>query len=324
MDDNIITEKLYELVKQRIESTYKDVTVEKTDVVKNNGVSLTGVTIRNQADSIAPTIYLNGYVDNIQSGLISYDASVQEVMDSYEMAVKEKPEWLVINHENAKSSLYATVINRDKNEELLKTIPHRDIEDLSVVARYRVSDHGSFLVTNNACGLLGMEPSEVIEYAEKNSIAQSYSVKSMGETLVEMMPDMPDDVKEEIIAQQNAASPMVVITNKEMTYGAVGPFISEDLRAEIRDKIGGEFYILPSSIHECIAVSADSINERELAEMIQSVNMTEVADTEILSNSPYFVSADLKLSLAGQQSSMKVSESLAENISEGKHMTIKM
>ena len=46
-------------------------------------------------------------------------------------------------------------------------------------------------------------------------------------------------------------------------------------------------YLLPSSIHEWIAISTEMMDPKELAEMVQSVNAEQVELSERLSNNVY-------------------------------------
>ena len=53
-------------------------------------------------------------------------------------------------------------------------------------------------------------------------------------------------------------------------------------------EIGGDFYILPSSIHETLFMPAmPFVEERELLEMVHEVNAGYVAPEEFLSDNVY-------------------------------------
>ena len=60
------------------------------------------------------------------------------------------------------------------------------------------------------------------------------------------------------------------------------------------EKIGSDLYILPSSIHEVIAVSADFGSPDELAEMVYEINMDQVDINDRLSNQVYCYDKDLR------------------------------
>lgn len=52
-------------------------------------------------------------------------------------------------------------------------------------------------------------------------------------------------------------------------------------------KMNGDFYILPSSIHELLAVPVSTAEIEELRQMVKEVNDNEVAPEEILGYEVY-------------------------------------
>ena len=54
----------------------------------------------------------------------------------------------------------------------------------------------------------------------------------------------------------------------------------------------GDFYILPSSIHEAIFIPAsENVDAEELKTMVREVNETQVPKEDFLSNEVYFYNA---------------------------------
>lgn len=63
--------------------------------------------------------------------------------------------------------------------------------------------------------------------------------------------------------------------------------LNDDIRQEIAEKVG-DFYMLPSSIHETLIIPKDAGMEfKELEQMVQEVNQTQVAPGERLSDHVY-------------------------------------
>ncbi len=80
---------------------------------------------------------------------------------------------------------------------------------------------------------------------------------------------------------------MYVITNKNRNFGATS-LLYPGLLDEIYEKIGGDYYILPSSIHECIALKAtDDIETKMLRSLVRQINYTEVKPEQVLSDNVY-------------------------------------
>ena len=81
---------------------------------------------------------------------------------------------------------------------------------------------------------------------------------------------------------------MHVCGNSDKMFGATQMLVPQALE-KVADTLGDSFYILPSSIHEFIAIRESRVDSvDELKNMVQDVNRTEVADNEILSDNVYF------------------------------------
>lgn len=77
-----------------------------------------------------------------------------------------------------------------------------------------------------------------------------------------------------------------VVSTKYRKYGA--PVILLPKTYEILSKyLGDKFIILPSSIHECLAIEYDEDWLEEYAEMVETVNRNEVDEVDKLSDHIY-------------------------------------
>ena len=79
-----------------------------------------------------------------------------------------------------------------------------------------------------------------------------------------------------------------VLTNKEKLFGAA--YLTDQELHERLYKAVGEYYILPSSVHELLILpnrQSFPYDVRVLQGMVRDVNQTEVADNERLSNNVY-------------------------------------
>ena len=90
---------------------------------------------------------------------------------------------------------------------------------------------------------------------------------------------------------------MVVITNNRFINGAV-TILYPGILNQVADMIGGNYYIIPSSIHDMIAVSyGNDIYSEDLNQMIVSVNSDKscVPENEVLSYHAYHYDAAEKI-----------------------------
>jgi len=103
-----------------------------------------------------------------------------------------------------------------------------------------------------------------------------------------------------------------VISNQRGINGAVS-MLYEDGLHELAEKLDSDLYIMPSSVHEVIAVSSNMGDPNELAQMVADTNMDQVSLDERLSNQVYHYDKDLrKLSLATDTPNKRLDGIVAE------------
>jgi|GEM_PF-128388 len=82
-------------------------------------------------------------------------------------------------------------------------------------------------------------------------------------------------------------APLYVLTNESRNYGAYWMSDAKVLAA-IGEKLGDDYYILPSSVHECMVVPAvEQWDVENLHEMVCEINETQVMPEEVLADSVY-------------------------------------
>lgn len=90
--------------------------------------------------------------------------------------------------------------------------------------------------------------------------------------------------------------PIYALTNDKMSFGS-GMICVDSIFRKVVERMGCDFYILPSSVHELLFVPVDNFDEDESAEeiedkllsMVWEVNHTQVEPNERLSNHIYYV-----------------------------------
>ena len=196
---------------------------------------------------------------------------------------------VLMNYEVMKEKLSVEVISADANEELLAKVPHDRIEDLAVVYRFIMESNedgrASILVNNDLIERMGVTHEQLRADALENSPEiRPVVIQGMNEVMKEMMgPEayemfgIPDDTEEM----------MFIATVPDKNSGA-GVLAYQDFMDQAAEKIGGDFYVIPSSIHEILLVPDNGEVQAEgLKEMVQEVNATEVSPEEKLSDNVY-------------------------------------
>lgn len=87
---------------------------------------------------------------------------------------------------------------------------------------------------------------------------------------------------------------MYCLTNSERMDGA-SLILQDGLMQQIEGIVGGNFYVLPSSIHEVMVIPDNGQLElRELSAMVYEINRAEVAPQDRLSDSIQYYDAETR------------------------------
>jgi hypothetical protein len=225
----------------------------------------------------------------------------------------------LINTDDAKSRIVFQLINTEQNKELLEGVPNREFNDLSIVYRWLVSNDekgmASILISDFLANEIGMTEKELYKAAAVNTRKLlPPTVKTMTEVFREMM--MSDGMPVEMIEMMEAEMPserqLYVISNTSNTNGAVSMLYEDKLHA-LAKKLGTDLYILPSSLHEVLAVSTEMGDPYELANMVSEVNATQVSLEDRLSNQVYHYDKDLrKVTMATDTPNKRLDGAVAE------------
>lgn len=279
--------------------------VRINEVMKNNGVILSGITMLQDDNNISPTIYLNQYYDAYENGDITLRCIVDDVLDTYERnKVKQSVDMrFFMNYEKIKDRIIFKLIHAERNEELLKEIPHIRYLDLAIVFQCLISDemfgNATIMIHNAHLKIWNITEEELYKQAIKNTPKlQQYDIKTMRDVLCEMMrleelegKEIID--REEYLRELRDATPMYVLSNRTRIQGA-SCILYPDILRDFATAIKSDFYILPSSIHEVILLPAQGDeDEVSLKSMVQEVNETQVEREEVLSDSVYYYNREL-------------------------------
>lgn len=185
----------------------------------------------------------------------------------------------------------------------MQEIPHQRREDLAIVYRVNVSiseeGTGSILLNNDHLKLFGIDQREIHDQAVRNMPKiLPPKFENMNDIIAELMGE---DV--ELFEEMAGENMMWVLSNDRRMQGAAYMF-DEEVMSSIAEKLGGDFIVLPSSLHEVIIIKEADIMVEEnidlefIQRMVSEVNESQVEPDEVLSDAIYrYSSKDNKLSL---------------------------
>ena len=272
-----------------------DLKIVLQDVIKNNDIHLDGLTILTPNCNIAPTIYLNYYFSQYQKGK-TLDEICQSIQCVYEKNRTDRniDSSFFTDYDRVKSRVVFKLVNFNRNEKLLESIPHYIFFDLAIIfcCLLETSPAGSatILIHNHHLPFWNITKDNLYALALENTPRLlKYDFRNMTEILNEFLSIEEDNP---FVEDNYCPLGMYVLTNQYKLNGAAC-ILYPKLLKRIADRLNCDLFILPSSIHEVLIVPAPGQSTyEELTQMVQEVNTTQLAPEEILSDHVYCFSRE--------------------------------
>ncbi len=259
-------------------------------VLKTN-VKLDGLTIMQDGETIAPTIYLEPFYKDLENGTSLNDV-VNGILRIYSEAGTHPLHFdptSVLDFDHVKNKLYVQLVNRHSNSELLQGIPHSlFLDDFAVTVRCMVEmtseGSASFLVHNTHMEMWHMNQEALISSAIHNTRRIfGLDLRSINDVIKELLPDS--------VANDSNETSLWVMTNNKKLSGAATVLFDDVLRNFANEH--GSFYVIFSSVHEVLLLPAPDNSVIDVITRInQEVNAAQVRADEILGTKAYYYSKD--------------------------------
>lgn len=286
------------MVTKELRHLLPDCKVSETDVDKNNGVMLKGIIIQSENSSIAPQIYIDSYYAEYRNGR-TLPNICEEIVRFY---YREKNPVItgmdvskIMDFEAVKDRICFRLVNYQKNESQLQTMPHRRFLDLAVIYAVSVSldgVDGSIKIMDSLLKHWGVCEQTLYKMALQNT--ENYNkwmVTPMKDILRGFVMEQNDDDMFESM-MEDFELPFYVVSNTQKIFGATVLLYKEVFRKISRSLGNSNLYILPSSVHEVIVLEETKEFEPEhLIQMVREVNCNEVQPEEVLGENLYFYDA---------------------------------
>ena len=246
------------------------------------------------AIAVRPTDSSIGVNISVEKAFAAYENGTpipeiaEHFADAVEKGFRESPQVdleSISDYEQMKSKLSMEVVSAEKNAELLESIPHERMEDMAVVYRFVLdqtdSGNGTILVTNQLLDQYGITKELLRADAMENaSEIRPSEIRGMSEVMSELAPGMIPEVAPE-------DEQMFVATVPNKIHGA-GVIAYPNFMEDAAQKMGGDFFVLPSSIHEVLLVKDNGqVAAKELENMVKEVNATQVEPADQLTDHVY-------------------------------------
>ena len=257
-----------------------DITVEKT--IRNNDTEIEVLCIKHGTTGCMPNIHIDDLYEVYEKG-----ENIDEIIDSvketyircsrYTLPDLEKLRAFVENIDEAGSKIEFRLINADTNEKRLEDKPFKRFGEFALSYQLKVgtADNGFYvtLITNYMMELWNLNIDELHRQAVENmDPINNFVLQKLSDLL-----EIPD------------RTGMFVLTNKHKMNGAT-MIMFDEVRQKVGKYVGGDYYILPSSVHEVIIIPKRYTSDISyLTYMIRSANRDEriVRPDDFLSDNLY-------------------------------------
>lgn len=253
------------------------------EIERNNQIKQDGMVIKWEGSHVSAILSLGELYERYQeSG--SIEQTVGDALKMLEEKPKVPEENLPKTWKEVRRNIQAELVHYDWNQEILRNLPHRRFLNFAVTYQMKVSVSEEYKakiqVNHRLMELWGIPEEELYEAAMENLKSEAYQIQPMSKLLgtgVKFPEDMPEEY---------------VLSNIRFCYGAA-EMLREDILEKFSRKIGGNFYILPSSVHELILVPESAyICTEYLREMVKEVNESIVTKEEWLSEDIYYYDSE--------------------------------
>lgn len=273
----------------------KKVIIFAEQVNKLQGRSYYGISVKPVDFSAGISLDLYPLFECMEEGE-PYEHVLQQIGKFTVHAMKLLPKQEILefmDFDSWKEKLTVQIVPVKGNEEILCTVPHMKKEDLAMVYRFMhvTSSNNVFsaLITNDLLEGYHISAEELHEQAMANAVEKfPATIRNMRDIISEIANTRPDlDVEK----QEERCLKMYVARCNNGVNGASCIFYPGFLKQTAK-QLGGDFYILPCSIHEVIfVVDTDELDYRRLEDMVKEANETVIQSKDRLSDFVYHYDA---------------------------------
>ena len=267
------------------ESGPVDMKIEERKVNKAQRGELNGVLFKRDGKECAPTFYIEdfykAYKDGTPIAALSHEAVDTAVRSSVMADILAQGSLEMLGDPDY---LRVRLLNKGRNKEYLKGIPFRELGGGFVfIAEIGCGEYGA-VITDALMEEYDMTADEMFDTAIKNSAERFPAVlQDLGDSVISDPEECRNLLDQASGKMPAGAGPAFVLTNSRFFWGA-GALFYPGVIGRIHELLDGDFYVLPSSVHELILIAVDDQDPKQLADLVRSANRSVVKDSEILAD----------------------------------------
>lgn len=270
--------------------------IQKVDIEKIGAPSYRGLSIGKEGTALRMTMNLESYYRRVEAGF-PYPDIIAGIADKVDQELQKMPSIdpeSLSSYSNIRRHLVMELVGTKANRAMLQNVPHKEVEDMSVVYRIKVDigrdGNATTLVTNRMLNAFGITKEQLhADALESAPAASPATLRRMGDVLGEMIGMESEDL---IPSDQ---SQLYVASTKENYHGAACILYPGFLEMA-KKVVGDQFFIIPSSVHECLLFPDNGLmSTSELKAMVTAINADVVQPEEVLTNNVYHYDGDERI-----------------------------
>ena len=244
MDFETFRENLARDIKEALEARNgTDFEVEHRTAEKVNG-NYEAIVVKPADSEVGVSLNASNLYQDYESG-VSYETIAKGAADLADRSIRNQPEFDVDSfkdYDKMKGSLAMEVVSKERNAELLDTVPHKDIEDMSVVYRFDLGETsagpGTILVTNQMLENYGITADQLHADAMKTAPeVRPLVIEGMCEVLAKQMGVQDLEMLGLNIPPEQE---QIFVASVEGNVHGAGVLAYENFMEKASERVGGE------------------------------------------------------------------------------------
>lgn len=291
--------------------------IDDVEISKMNDQKLHGLTFRPKGSDAAPTLYVDDLYERHENGE-DIGFLLVDLANRYDVARHAPtPPTVDLSWDSVRNDLTVRLLEKKRNIDFLSNMPYVDVGNgLAMIADINMPGDRDgdwrIAINHGVMDQLGVDRNELFLNAMDSAVTKEPAV------LTDMTQALFSPDKENLLDRTEPLEPMdvggmYVLTNESGNLGASALFYP-DVKEKAAEMLGCGYYVLPSSVHECILVPESAgINEKELCDMVKQANRTVVEPKDVLSDNVYHYDRDSR-----NLSKVEPEREKADRVAEGR------
>lgn len=285
MFQEVLQKKISAAVKERIGGNF---TIEEVGTGEGTG----GIIFLPEGGLAGIAVNTMDYYAAFQAGR-PMEEIVEEASATLKENVLDQAEKQVLERMAEPQNIVPVLIPREGNEELLEEIPHIAFGKMEIIFKFILLEPVDGM--NVSCNVptsyieeCGWDEERLLEVAMDSQMYKGQihvmPFRQMADTL--LMGNDGKELESDWDGIKEDSMKLVLITNSLRLYGAA-EMLDKVMLERLSNIYSEDLYILPASIHECLAVPMGAMPLGNLQEMLQDINQNHLTREDWLSDDVY-------------------------------------